>query len=311
MSISAPSRARSSAALVIAGVLWGTGGLSGSLLGHQAGVHPLVVATYRLLVGGAASAVYVALTGGLRFPAKQTWRRLLLIGSLFAFFQASYFAAVALSSVSVATMTTIGSSPVALAVASAIRTRRAPRVTTLVSVLGAVAGLVLLRWSPDSVAQPAGILFALLAGSGFAVLTTVTAKPGLAPMTTTAYGCLLGGLLLTPAAAWLGMALPLRPDVLLVAAYFGIVPTAAAYAAYFRGLSGAHPVLGALSALLEPLTATILSVAFLGERLGVLAWTGAALLVAALAVGYWRPEPVSEVQSGATAPESRTAADRP
>lgn len=307
MSISAPSRARSTVALVLAGVLWGTGGLSGSLLAQQAGLHPLAVATYRLLIGGAASAAYVALTGGLRLPAKQTWHRLFLIGALFALFQASYFAAVALSSVSVATMTTIGSSPVALAIASAIRTRRAPRVTTLLPVLGSVAGLVLLRWSPDSVAQPAGILFALLAGAGFAVLTTVTAKFGLDPMTTTAYGCLLGGLLLTPAAAWLGMALPLRPDVLLVAAYFGIVPTAAAY---FRGLAGAHPVLGALSALLEPLTATVLSVAFLGERLGVLAWTGAASLVAALAVGYWRPEPVSEVLPGATAPESRTAADR-
>ncbi|WP_033293414.1 DMT family transporter [Amycolatopsis jejuensis] len=306
----APSRARSTAALVIAGMLWGTGGLSGSLLAQRAGLHPLTVATYRLLIGGAACATYVALTGGLRLPDRRQWRRLLLIGALFAVFQVSYFAAVALSSVSVATMTTIGSSPVALAVASAIRTRRAPRTATLLSVCGAVAGLVLLRWSPDVAAQPAGILFALLAGAGFAVLTTVTAKPGLDPITTTAYGCLIGGVLLTPAAAWLGMALPLNVDVLLVAAYFGIVPTAAAYVAYFSGLAGAHPVLGALSALLEPLTATVLSVAFLHESLGAVAWTGAALLVAALGVGYWRPEPLSSAPAAATGRESRTDAGR-
>ncbi|WP_020657749.1 DMT family transporter [Amycolatopsis benzoatilytica] len=308
--MSAPSRARSSAALILAGVLWGTGGLSGSLLAQRAGLHPLAVAAYRLLIGGTATALYVALTTGLRLPDRQAWRRLLLIGALFAFFQASYFAAVALSSVSVATMTTIGSSPVALAVASAVRTRRAPRVTTLMSVCGAVGGLVLLRWSPDAVAQPAGIIFALLAGAGFAVLTTVTARPGLDPLSTTAYGCLLGGVLLTPAALWLGMALPIHLDVLLTAAYFGIVPTAAAYAAYFRGLSGAHPVLGALSALLEPLTATVLSVAFLHERLGVLAWVGAGLLVAALAVGYWRPEPASAGPAAANGRESRTGAGR-
>ncbi|GAA1021595.1 EamA family transporter [Amycolatopsis albidoflavus] len=278
-------------------MLWGTGGLSGSLLAQKAGLHPLAVATYRLLIGGAASAVYVAFTGGLRLPTKQNWRRLVLIGALFALFQASYFAAVALSSVSTATMTTIGAAPVVLTVFSAVRHRRAPRLWTLVSVGGAVAGLVLLRWSPESATSPVrlvgGLGFALLAATGFAVLTLVTAKPvdGLDPLATTAFGCLTGGLLLTPAALWLGMGLPASADVLLLALYFGVVPTAVAYAAYFRGLGGAHPVLGALSALLEPLTASVLSVVFLHERLSAFAWGGAVLLIAALAVGYWRPEP--------------------
>ncbi len=297
MSVAVPSRARSSAALVVAGVLWGTGGLSGSLLGQQAGLHPLAVAAYRLLIGGTASAAFVALTGGLRLPAKETWRRLLLVGALFALFQTSYFAAVALSSVSVATMTTIGAAPVVLTVVSAVQHRRAPRLWTLVSVGGSVAGLVLLRWSPETATSPArlvgGLAFALLAATGFAVLTLVTAEPvaGLEPLATTAFGCLTGGLLLTPAALWFGMSLPAHADVLLLAGYFGVVPTAVAYAAYFRGLGGAHPVLGALSALLEPLTGTVLSVIFLHERLSAFAWGGAVLLVAALAVGYWRPEP--------------------
>ncbi|MBB4685022.1 DMT family transporter [Amycolatopsis jiangsuensis] len=291
-SVVLPSRARSSAALVLAGVLWGTGGLSGSLLGQLAGLHPLAVATYRLLLGGVAGLAYVAATGRLRVPSRAALRRLLAVGGLFAFFQTSYFVAVSLSSVSIATMTTIGSSPVVLAVVSAVRSRRAPRLYTLVSLTGSLGGLVLLRWSPEA-PQLAGIAFAVLAGAGFSVFTLITAKPvpGLDSMATTAYGCLVGGVLLTPVAAYVGMALPAQAGVLLVAAYFGVVPTAAAYAAYFRGLAGAHPVLGALSALLEPLTATILSVAFLHERLSAHAWAGAVLLVAALAVGYWRPEP--------------------
>ncbi|GAA3529507.1 EamA family transporter [Amycolatopsis ultiminotia] len=307
------SRARSSAALVVAGVLWGTGGLSGALLGQLAGLHPLAVATYRLLLGGVAGLLYVAVTGGLRTPTRAALRRLLVVGGLFAFFQASYFAAVSLSSVSIATMTTIGSSPIVLAVVSAVRSRRVPRPYTLVSLVGSVGGLVLLRWSAEA-PHLAGIALAFLAGTGFAVLTLVTAKPvpGLDSMATTAYGCLVGGALLTPVAAYLGMALPLHLDVLFVAAYFGIVPTAAAYAAYFRGLAGAHPVLGALSALLEPLTATILSVAFLHERLSAPALTGAVLLVAALAVGYWRPEPrcPSAAPAAAACRGSRTDAGR-
>ena len=83
------------------------------------------------------------------------------------------------------------------------------------------------------------------------------------------------------------MALPHRLDVFAAALYLGVVPTATAYAAYFRGLRHAHPVVTALSALLEPLTAAVLSAFLLGDDLGVLGWCGAGLLVAGLAVGYW------------------------
>jgi len=296
MSLVLPVRARSSAALVLAGVLWGTGGLAGSLLAAKADLHPLAVAAYRLLVGGGAATLFVVLTGGLAaIPrTKAVATRLITVGGLFALFQASYFAAVTVSSVSMATMTTIGTAPVFVTLAGAFRRR--PGTWTLVSVAGTLAGLVLLRWTPDEIAPArlaAGVGFALLAAAGFAALTLVTAKPvdGLEPLPTTAFGGLLGGLLLLPAAASEGMALPLQADVLALACYLGVVPTALAYAAYLRGLADAHPVLGALSAVLEPLTAAVLSAALLGERLSVTAWCGAAVLVAALAVGYWRPEP--------------------
>jgi DME family drug/metabolite transporter len=111
------------------------------------------------------------------------------------------------------------------------------------------------------------------------------------PLRTTAFGCLIGGLLLLPIACWLGFAIPLRADVLAVALYLGLVPTALAYAAYFRALTGAPAVVAALSALLEPLTAAMLAAVLLGERLGVAGWCGATLLVAALAATYWPQDP--------------------
>ncbi|MET8999780.1 EamA family transporter [Amycolatopsis sp. NPDC004169] len=287
MSLALPTRARSSAALVLAGVLWGTGGLAGSLLARRAGLHPIAVADYRLLVGGAVAVVLLKRRGLPRTP--EAAKRVLAVGGLFALFQASYFAAVALSSVSVATMTTIGAAPVMVTLASVRKLRR----WTLVSVTGTLAGLVLLQWSPGEAFSFGGLGFALLAAAGFATLTLVTARPveGLDPLSTTAFGCLTGGLLLLPVAGWSGMAIPLHADVLAIICYLGAIPTALAYAAYLRGLADAHPVLGSLSAVLEPLTAAVLSAALLGERLGVTAWCGAAVLVAALVVGYWRPEP--------------------
>ncbi|WET81820.1 EamA family transporter [Amycolatopsis sp. QT-25] len=293
MSVAVPTRARSSAALVLAGVLWGTGGLTGSLLASRAGLHPLSVAAYRLLIGGVLAIGYLWFTGGLRGLPRTTSarRRLLAVGGLFALFQTSYFVAVSSSSVSVATMTTIGSAPVLLTVATVVRTRKLPTRWTAVSLAGSLIGLALLQWTPGEEVNAAGVLFALLAAAGFAALTLVTANrvEGLDPLPTTAFGCLIGGAALTPAALWFGMAVPVQADVLALVVYFGVVPTALAYAAYFRGLEGAHPVLAALSALLEPLTAALLSTALLGERLGTVGWCGAAVLIAALAVAYSKP----------------------
>ncbi len=293
MSVALPTRAKSSAALVLAGVLWGTGGLAGSLLASRAGLHPLSVAAYRLLIGGVIATGCLWLTGRLRGLPRtpRVRRRLLTVGGLLALFQASYFAAVSLSSVSVATMTIIGSAPVLLAVATVVKTRRLPGAWTLAALLGSLAGLALLQWRPGEDVNVAGVLFALLAAAGFAALTLVTANrvDGLDPLPTTAFGCLIGGVTLSPAAVWFGMAVPLQADVLALVVYFGVVPTALAYAAYFRGLEGAHPVPAALSALLEPLTAALLSMAVLGERLGAVGWCGAAVLVVALAVAYTKP----------------------
>lgn len=293
VSVAAPARAKSSAALVLAGVLWGTGGLAGSLLASRAGLHPLSVAAYRLLIGGLVATGYLWLTGGLRGLPRtpEARRRLLAVGGLFALFQTSYFAAVSLSSVSVATMTTIGSAPVLLAVATAVKTRRLPATWTSLSLVGSLLGLALLQWSPGEKVDAVGILFALLAAAGFAALTLVTSTrvEGLDPLPTTAFGCLIGGVALTPAALWFGMTVPMEADVLALVFYFGVVPTALAYAAYFRGLESAHPVLAALSALLEPLTAALLSMVVLGERLGAVGWCGAGVLIAALAIAYSRP----------------------
>lgn len=299
MSVVTSTRNRSGLALVLAGILWGTGGLSGSLLSAATDLHPLSVATYRLLLGGAFAVLFLWLTGGLReFPrTRAAFRRLFVAGGLLGLFQASYFLAVSLSSVSIATMTTIGGAPVFVAVVTAVRESRLPSAATLVSISVALVGLVLLRWSPDGASADwrlvGGVVFALLAGAGFATLTLVTANQvdGLDPLRTTAFGCLIGGLVLLPVAGSLGMAIPPHADVVGLAVYLGLVPTALAYAAYFRGLVSAHPVLAALSALLEPLTAAVLSAVVLGERLGVVGWCGAALLVGALAVGYWRPTP--------------------
>jgi drug/metabolite transporter, DME family len=277
--------------LVIAGVLWGTGGLAGSSLQNLAGLHPLVVAAYRLLIGGVLATV--ALAAQLRqLPrTRAVARRLVAAGGLLALFQASYFGGVSLTSVSLATLVTIGSSPVIIAVVTAIRDRRMPSGRTGLCIVLALAGLGLLAGTPSTRAfwdTILGITLCLVAAGGFATFTLINrnAVPGLSAGSTVSLGLLIGGVLLLPAAVPLGMSLPLTPEVLGTAAFLGLVPTAVAYGSYLFALRQANPVAAALAAVLEPLTATVLSVLLFDERLSTVGMAGAVLLGIALAVNY-------------------------
>lgn len=68
-------------------------------------------------------------------------------------------------------------------------------------------------------------------------------------------------------------------------AALAVAPTAVAYTAYFVGPRSAPAGVGAVLALLEPLTAAVLAAVLLGDRLGVAGWTGAVLLGCAVVLG--------------------------
>jgi len=282
---------KSTVFLVLAGLLWGFGGLAGARLAGLTGLNPLAVAAYRLLIGGTV-ATLALLPRVKRLPrTKSAARRLVTAGVLLAVYQTTYFGAVALTSVSLATMVTIGGVPVIVALVTAVRARRMPSPRTVTCVLLAVAGLGLLAGSPstkDVWATVAGVALCVLTSAVFATLLLVTRRPvaGLSSGATTGLGLLVGGLLLLPVALPLGMAIPLTPNVVLTALFFGTVPTALAYGAYFIGLRHANAVVAAVSAMLEPLTATVLSVVFFHEHLGLVGTVGAVLLGVALVVNY-------------------------
>jgi drug/metabolite transporter, DME family len=272
--------------LVLAGVLWGTGGLLGRLLGDATGLSSLAVATYRLAVGGLLLLGYLLITGARLPHSRAAWARVTAVGALAAVFQVAYFSAVSFTSVSVATLVTIGSSPVLVLLA---RPRGADR-RGLLAVGLALAGLVLLvgvpaDGGPSTGALLAGAACALVAAAGFTAMSLLGARPvrGLDDMTTTGAGFTFGGALLLPLAATTsGLAFaPTAASLGLVLA-FGLVPTAVAYTCYFRGLRSAQAGVGVLMALLEPLTAAVLSAALLGDRLGPSGIAGGLLLGAAL-----------------------------
>ncbi|MDF3051287.1 MAG: hypothetical protein K0R87_2925 [Pseudonocardia sp.] len=224
-------RPRSGVALLaLAGVAWGTGGLLGSLLADEAGLSPLAVAAYRLGLGGLLVGVLVV--GATPFRARPeprlgadghrrtAWRRIGILAVLAAF-QACYFTAVALSSVGLATLVTIGTgrwwSPPSRPHAVAPPVAR-PSPSSSRWPGSACCG------APDRGNRPllavAGSTAAVLAGASFATMTLVGARPvpGLDAATTTAVSFVLGGLLLVGPALLVG-----GPAMPSTAAGFGLV----------------------------------------------------------------------------------------
>ena len=286
--------------LVASGLLWGTGGVTGSLLSRTTGLSAISVAAFRLTVGGVLIVVFLTVTGR-RWPSgRAAWTRITVIGLLAALYQSCYFTAVSLTSVPLATLVTIGTTPVIVLGVERASGRSTSRLAMSASGL-ALVGLGLLVGLPSGLGETAvlaGAGMAVLAAAGFAAVTLTGSRPvpGLDEETLTGFGFTLGGLALMPLAASIG-GLSFRPGVsafgLLIV--LGTGPTAVAYTLYFRGLRTAAASTAALMALLEPLTGAILAAFTLGERLSAAGIAGAAILAVAvlLTVGADRESPAS------------------
>jgi drug/metabolite transporter, DME family len=275
--------------LVAAGLLWGTGGLTGRLLGQSAGLAALAVATYRLAIGGTLIVAFLLASGRLRPAGRRAWSRIVQIGLLAVLFQGCYFSAVALTDVSLATLVTIGVSPVLVLGFEQVTGRRRVNSGNVTVICLALVGLTLLVGWPSGAFTMAAVLgtaaLATLSAAGFTTVSLISTHPvpGLDDLTVTGYGFILGGLLLAPVAqSTTTLAFhPTAASAALVLA-LGIGPTALAYTLYFRGLRTIAAGTATVVALLEPLTGALLAAVFLGDRLGIVGLAGASLLASAV-----------------------------
>jgi drug/metabolite transporter, DME family len=275
--------------LITSGLLWGTGGLTGSLLSRVAGLSAMSVAACRLTTGGVLIVVFLTVTGR-RWPSgRAAWTRIGAIGALAALYQSCYFTAVALTSVALATLVTIGTAPVIVLAVYRVTGRPVGRLAPVAACL-ALTGLGLLVGLPSGFSETAVLAsagMAVLAAAGFAAVTLTSARPvpGLGDLTVTGFGFALGGLILMPlAAAFGGLSFRPGPEAVGLLIALGTGPTAVAYTLYFRGLRRAAASTAALLTLLEPLTGAILAAFILGQRLSATGIAGAATLVVAVLV---------------------------
>ncbi|TCO28324.1 DME family drug/metabolite transporter [Kribbella steppae] len=277
----APSTARGLLYVALAGVAWGTGGPTGALLFQYSGLNSTAISFWRLLGG----AVWLAIACGVlaRDPIIQQFAaapmRYLLSGLGLAVCQLGYFAAIPRVGVAVATVISLGAGPVFIALGAR------ERITS--TLLVAVLGLALLISGGGGTGHGSlpGIALSLLSAAGYA-LTTLLNRDQQDPITSAFLGFTAGAIILLPLAMTGG--LTPAPVSWPLLAYFGLVPTALAYALFYTGLRAIRASTAAVIALIEPLLAAAIGVLAFHEHLTTLSLIGAAVLLAAVVLQAMR-----------------------
>ncbi len=295
---SAPLRLPPGLVLVsLAGIAWGTIGPAVQIAHQASGLSSSTLGSYRAAAAALAllaAALVAGKLGTCWALGKKHWRRALGVGSLIAAFQFFFFLSVVWAGVSVGTVVCLGLAPVLLLVLKGVRTRSMPRAANLITVVVAVVGLCLVGLSGAEVsAAPrpvAGLLAALVSGAAFALSTDfavpLARKLDSFPLTVITMGvaaaCLVpAGLVL----AWVNRE-PLgttHTGTWMLVIYLGVITMALAYGLLYAGLRTTSSGTAVVATLLEPVTAVLIAVLFLGDRPTPASAVGFFLIVAAIA----------------------------
>ena len=288
--------------VVLAALCWGTAGVSGRIVADRTDLGPLDIAWHRMAIGAVVLLAGYLLTGRRRpsSPVRLTRPvavRLGLVAAGLAVYQLAFFAAVAQAGVSVSTLVALGLAPLLIALGAAALGHGRPDRATFTALAVALVGLVLLvgltAGASAGTAVLVGALLACGSALGYAVVTLAGGDvPAGVPVTLVGFAG--GALLLTPVVLAAGLRVTTEPVALATLVYLGAVPSAAAYALFFRGLQTVPGAVAGIVTLLEPVTATVLATAFLGERLPLGALAGGLLVLAAVAGLYLRRPAVAE-----------------
>ena len=283
--------------VVLAATLWGTGGAFGHALTLDSAVPPIAVAMWRILLAGLVLAAVLQLAGRLRLrdTSRGMWRRAALMAVLLAVFQAAYFAAVDRAGVGLATMVTIGSSPLAVATFDTVVRRHRPSARTVAALVLALAGLVALTGGAAAAASGSraveGVVLALAAGAAFAGVSLVASAAvrdwGGARLTAVAFtggGLALVPVALVPVALATGWAVPSGSTGWVLVGALAVIATAVPHALYNAGLATVPAFVATIVALLEPLVAAGIGVLAFSESLGPWQIVGALALGSAVVV---------------------------
>jgi DME family drug/metabolite transporter len=283
----APTHLRGVLSIAAAAIAWGTGGAVAVVLQRHNHLGPVTVSFWRFVVAVTALAALRAVRWRRPRPGWQhrvQWSTAIIGGVGLAVSQAAYFGSADTAGVALATLVTMGTCPVLIALGARYLLGERLTYPRMAAIGLALVGLVLLTFGPHAGGSDPtlGILLALLSAATYStVILQGRARQGQGEMLP-AY--VVGMVCLAPIALVEG-ALPHGGNTFGAVAwlvYLGLVPTVLAYQWFFAGLATVPAATASVIALLESVTAAAIAVGLLGEHLSAASFAGMAVLLIAV-----------------------------
>jgi DME family drug/metabolite transporter len=256
-------------AVLAASLCFGTTGTTAQL--GVPDVSPVSVAAARLLCG----ATFLFLFARLFESKKATYRMpvidLLVAGIGIAIYQLTFFSAVDLTGVALATVTALGCAPSFSAIVAFVILKERPLKSWYLGTSVTILGIVLVGTASGVGSFNAfGILLAAIAGLGFAIFNVVcrrSLEKGASDIWVTANTFGVAAIASTPflfadELTWLT-----TRNGIITTLWLGVVTTSLGYIFFMSGLKRIPSSLAATVVLAEPATATVLAAFVLGEEL--------------------------------------------
>lgn len=270
--------------VLLGAILWGTTGTAQTFMPQT--VHPLAVGASRLAVGGFTLLVFLLIMRKIDFR-NWPWKATLLSALMMAVFQYCFFTSIRLTGIAIGTVVTIGSAPAFSGIVEWLLLKRRPTRVWIIATSLAIIGCVLLFSNTGGIiVNPIGISLSLTAGLLFSfyalfnkeVLEKVDAVPAVAVIFS------VGAIMLMPFLFIFETEGLFTGRGIATTVYLGIATTSVAYILFSYGLKRIPSSSAVTLSLAEPLTAAVLSVLIVGERLSNTSWMGIALLLGGILV---------------------------
>jgi len=274
---------------LLAAVLWGTIAVTVSGLYRLALLAPVSIGFYRVAFAVPALVLLSLVTR--QYQGFQFTRPFLLRSGLMGFALASdqicNFTAIQLVGVSTASLVSLCTAPLLVAVFGALVWREAlpPRVYGLLG--AALIGTALLVYHPqssDSAVPISGVVWALGSATSYAtiLLCSRSLSTMAPPLVSLATSFSFAAVLLLPLAVHTGLVLVLSWQAWSLLVYLGVIATGMAYLLFLLGMRRTPVTIASVVTLLEPFLAVVLAFFLFGEKLTRLGVFGGSLLLLSL-----------------------------
>lgn len=270
--------------VLLGAVLWGTTGTAQTFMPQS--IHPLGIGAARLGVGGFTLLIILILMRKITFQ-NWPWKPTVYAAISMALFQYLFFSSVRLTGVAIGTVVTIGSAPVFSGIIEWLIVKRRPTRVWLWSTVLAIIGCGLLFLNQEGiVVNPIGVMMSIGAGSLFAIYTLVNKEvlESQTAVSSVAVIFSLSAIMLFPFLFIFETEGLFTSKGIAVVLFLGLATTSISYTLFSTGLKHIPSSSAVTLSLAEPLTAAILSVIIVEERLDFTSWGGVVLLLGGILV---------------------------